>query len=79
MLGFEKNINEHLCQTTNYSQNLLSLRPAADFQPLTFTDGHLKSERDPDVPQIFCPCVKSDSLYAAEFLSTMHSRRKDET
>lgn len=57
--------------------HLLSFGPAADLQSLTFADGHLESERDPDVSQILRPRVKGEALHVALLPATrMHSQVK---
>lgn len=48
--------------------HLLPLGPAADLQTLTFADGHLEAERDPDVAQVLHPRVEGDALHAANVL-----------
>lgn len=49
--------------------HLFSLRPAADLQTLIFTDGHLETERNPDVAQIFHPRIEGEALHAAYLLA----------
>lgn len=57
--------------------HLLPLRPAADLQTLTFTDGHLETERNPDMAQVLHPRVKGEALYAAHLLAAESTYRGD--
>lgn len=49
--------------------HLLSLRPAADLQALTFADGHLEAEWDPNVAEVLHPSVEGEALHAAYVLA----------
>ncbi len=78
-LGFDENRHHLLSASLNRKsvhqlkitlRHLLSFRPAADLQSLTFADGHLESERDPDVSQILRPRVEGEALHAAHLLPT---------
>lgn len=49
--------------------HLFSFGPAADLQTLTFTDGHLEAERNPDMAQVLHPRAKVEALRAAHLLA----------
>lgn len=49
--------------------HLFCFWPAADLQTLTFTDGHLETERNPDMAQVLHPRIKGEALHAAQLLA----------
>lgn len=49
--------------------HLFCFRPAADLQTLTFADGHLETERNPDMAQVLHPRVEGEALRAAHLLA----------
>lgn len=61
----------------NEDLHLLPLRAAADLQSLSFTDGHFKSSRDPNMAQIFHTGVKGEALHAADLLPTEWRGKKN--